>query len=151
MHGGGGQCVFVLCVCTCARGRRRPRRWMTAAAAGWVVIASLASSSSSSVARVRMLWAGSRAPRAVQAAALGNIIYYFKQTKNQKNWALSRGAVCCGPVAHQHALQECALAPGLWAPWRCCGARCRRNGARTHQEDAELLLRALSYPPPRAP
>ena len=42
-----------------------------------------------------MLWAGSRAPRAIQAAVLGNIIYYFKQTKNQKkNMALSRGTVC---------------------------------------------------------
>jgi hypothetical protein len=64
---------------------------MTAAAAGWFVIATLASSSSSSVAWVRVLWAGSRAPRAVQAAALENIFYYFKQTKKPKKLALSRG------------------------------------------------------------
>ena len=38
-----------------------------------------------------MLWAGSRAPRAVQAAALENIFYYFKQTKKPKKLALSRG------------------------------------------------------------
>ena len=95
-----------------------------------------------------MLWAGSRAPRAVQAAALGNIIYYFKQTNKTKNWALSRGAVC-GPVAHQHALQHARSLRG-YGLRGAAAARDAAEMARARTNKAPFyLLRAVDLPTSR--